>query len=388
MLLPSACSHPQVTAGEENHTSETEVLIIGTFHGLHFGMTNYHPDTLRYLLTLSKPDVLAVEIREKDMKEPGFGKAPSDITKIVIPWAKKKNISVRPVDWWEDESREKHNALMVELKKTDDGKKKLSQLQNEMAVHKDRYKFPDEMTVEYIHSKEFTDKDRAVRVNHTKVLGEGPGNLFWNTRADKMYELLQKVIVEYPGKRIVVVTGAAHRKDFEDRIQQKGGVKLLSLNSLPGIKDLPPYTGKEGEPGEMKMVLMSRVQGPKANNAPDHIDVKQVNQLISDARKLLEKQKVQQQTWLDYAEAEAAYLAKDYKKALELFHKVSEHATDADKVFYLPMKNAAQFRKANMLDLLQRRDEALKIYKDLGKDKMIAGLAGRFIEKPFQRPGK
>ena len=39
-------SSPRLADGSQ---PATEVLVIGTFHGFHYGMTNYHPDTLRSL---------------------------------------------------------------------------------------------------------------------------------------------------------------------------------------------------------------------------------------------------------------------------------------------------------------------------------------------------
>jgi hypothetical protein len=354
---------------------------------MHYVMPNYHPDTLRYLLEIAKPDVLALEIRKKDLSASGFGHAPSDIKHIVIPWARKYRVPIRPIDWWKPGSRKKRRGYMAKLRKTEEGRKKLATLPGEMKIHKDRFPNSTEMTVSYMHSKVFANRDYRLRQSYTRILGEGPGNLYWNERAQKMSANLAAVVNRFPGKRIVVVAGAAHRGDFERALAKKGDVALLRLKDLPGFDRLPPYRGIKGGIGELKRMLVRLVQGRWANRFPDKVSLPLLRAVM--ALFASEAKRHQLEATLTYFQAEYHYLAKEYTKAFVKFRSSADHVTDKERLWGIPLKALAMVRLANMQDLLGKRAEALRIYKKLIRDstiKMIRALAHRYSHKPFARP--
>jgi hypothetical protein len=209
-------------------------------------MVQFHPDALRHLLAITRPDVLAVEARPEDMVADHIGDAPADIVHIVIPWAQARGIAVRPIDWWLPGERQKGEAMILELGNTEVGQKRLASVPDEMAIHSDVFVDPAQMTVAYVESEAFAHKDHAMRTKMTEVLGEGPMNLWWQTRAQKMQQRLEAVIREFPGRRIVVVTGAAHRGDFERALSQRSDVRLIKVHTLAGLSDAVPYTGGYG----------------------------------------------------------------------------------------------------------------------------------------------
>jgi hypothetical protein len=61
-----------------------------------------------------------------------------------------------------------------------------------------------------------------------------------------------------------------------------------------------------------------------------------------------------------------------------------------DVVMGLPLAPIVRIRAGNMLDLLGRREEALKLYKDVEEDKSapppVKGLVARYVATPFARP--
>lgn len=391
-LVLLGCGPQRVRTGppaepEELASETTEVVIIGTFHGMHYTMSAYHPDALRHLIAITAPDVLALELRPDDLAQEGYGKAPADIKNIAIPWAKKHEVLIRAIDWWDEGSRAKHDAFYADLRKTEEGRAKIEALPDELGIHADACPQIEACPIAYIHSPEFADKDRGVRKAYTDAFGEGPGNLFWNTRAEKMNAALERVVDELPGRRIVVVTGAAHRGDFERALAKRDDVTLVPLSAVPGYGAPPPYTGVEGGADELKLMLLQLVQGRKANRTPDAVDT-------AFLAKLLEGAKVHTSLAVvaTFAKAELAYLTKRYDEALTGFDEVARTATDDDTAFGAPLGPVAAMRAANMADLLAQRDDAVKRYraavqrhaKALGP--RLTKLLEGYVDEPYQRP--
>lgn len=365
---------------------KTEVVIIGTFHHNHYIMSDYHPDTLRYLLRISQPDVLALELREKDLTDPEYGRAPADITNIAIPWAKDNGVPFEPVDWWTDEGVEERRAFFKELRETEEGRDKLAMSIGEFDLHKDKFEDWTDMTVAYVHSPEFAEKNDRFWKMQTDIFGEGPGNMYWYTRAARMNELLAGVIARHPGERIVVVTGAAHRGDFEKELAKREDVNLISVPDLPGVDSLPAYGGGGGL-DEYRRILSQFVQGMKANEDPDSVDVDHVEKLLQHYKQMTAGQP-DQLPFTTTIEAECAYLRKDYQAALEKFEAVRAMPGAREiPFFWTNLKDSADFRAANMLDLLGRRDEALALYKSILDDTEHSAHkpAERFMANPYTR---
>ena len=137
------------------------------------------------------------------------------MNEIVIPFGKKHDLPLEPIDWWPDTMREQYTQFMSDFQKTSEGSKFIKEFENEWTPH--LQSFPDykDVTPEYTHSAEFAQKDSLLRTQIKEIIGEGPQNLFWTTRALKINQNLEKVIQKYSGKRITAVVGAFHRADIE-----------------------------------------------------------------------------------------------------------------------------------------------------------------------------
>ena len=364
-------------------TQKTEIIIIGTFHGNHATMLNYHFGTLKYFLEITKPDVLAVEIRPNDLKNKNFDVTPQDIAKIVIPWANEKKIPLYGIDWWKDNSRQEYNQFMAKLEKTEEGRKKLAKSLDELEIHADRFKNVEDMTAKYIHSQEFADKDHKVRQNATQLFGEGPGNLFWYTRAAEMNKLLNQVILEHKGKRIVVVTGAAHRGDFEQFLREKNNVTLIPLKSIKGFDQQPSYETYLAtcSKDELKEMLFATLQGMRANQNPDSVNLQIAKKVLDQFRSLSKEN-----GYIDFFEGEYNYLSKNYLIAKDYFKKAQDELK-REKIYGMSLSDFAKIRMAMMMDLLKERKSALIIYKKLSQEKnRIGEIAKRFLNQDFKRP--
>ncbi|MBN1969018.1 MAG: hypothetical protein JXR48_13850 [Candidatus Delongbacteria bacterium] len=360
---------------------KTEVIIIGTFHGNHINMVNYHFGTLEYLITLVNPDILALEIRPNDLKAQKYNNCPKDISDIVIPWAIKNEIPFYGIDYWKRFDRFRHNRFHNKLLKSETGKEKLKKVLNEIQIHSDVFQNFEDFTVDYIHSEEFSKKDYLVRRNHTDLFGEGPGNLFWYTRAEKMNELLDNVINNNKNKRIVVITGASHRGDFEKFLESREDINILSIRDLINIKNLPTYESyiQTLDKDKLEDTIFLLVQGLKANSNPDDVNTDIIKRLLSIYEGM------ENPVYLDYFFAEYFYLIKEYEKSLSYFIN-SRTCFKLEKKLGLKMIYLADLRTANILDLLCKREDAIKIYKSYSKKlNRISLIAKYYLKNQFRR---
>ena len=71
------------------------------------------------------------------------------------------------------------------------------------------------------------------------VYGDGPMNLSYRTRNDKMMELIRKALDENPGRRVVVLTGAEHKHYFDRALRSMPGVALVKLADILPLKPAP-----------------------------------------------------------------------------------------------------------------------------------------------------
>ncbi|MNK90089.1 hypothetical protein D3C87_1101300 [compost metagenome] len=210
-------------------SAKTKVTIIGTFHGSMKKMKIYTPEKLRELLEGTNPDVVVIEARPQDFAQNTTKNTPWDISEIAIPFALQRNVSIEPFDWWLDDTREKAAKFYDELIKTAEGKKIFDYVEDEWRPFRSQFNDFNDVTPEYVHSVEFARLEIEFRNEVTKLVGEGPQNLMWSERAQKMNENLAKILMLYPGKRMTIVTGAFHRPDIEQFLVTRQDVQIIPL---------------------------------------------------------------------------------------------------------------------------------------------------------------
>ncbi len=212
-----------------SRSSKTEVTVIGTFHGSMKKMKIFTPEKLKELLECTNPDVVAIEARPRDFAQNITKFNPWDINEIAIPFAQQRNISIEPFDWWLDDTREKAAKFYEEFTKTEEGKKIFDFVEDEWRPFRSRFSDFNDVTPEYVHSAEFARLATEFQIEVAKLVGEGPQNLMWSERAQKMNENLAKILDLYPGKRITIVTGAFHRPDIELFLATRKDVQIVPL---------------------------------------------------------------------------------------------------------------------------------------------------------------
>jgi hypothetical protein len=390
--MVQACGHENgasvSTKRPGKNKAQTEVVLVGTFHSLIYESSVYHPDTLRYLLKRIDPQAVFAEIRPKDIKKDGLGRAPADIKHVVVPWARKRGLPIVAIDWWKEGSRQMHAKFMAELRKTERGRKKLAQRLDEIAVHRDRFDLATEMTVAYIHSQEFSRKDQRVRIRATQVLGEGPGNLFWGERTRHMTERVLRRLEHHRGKRIVIVTGAAHRGDIERKLRKEPGVRVVELAKVAPLDNLPSYSGAAGGVEEMERVLVARCFGRTANSHPSRVDTTALARVLTRYQKACSEQNKHREPLLRLVRAQISFFEGDYPRAYKQFSEAAGTGSSYKLMGKAPLSTFATIRAANMLDLLKKRNQALELYNSVEQPPMMAHFAARYIREPYSLPNK
>jgi hypothetical protein len=206
-----------------------DIWVIGTFHGSMKQMKNYDFQILEDIIKKINPDLILAEIRPEDLEKNDFSKAPLDIEEIVLPYTKHKGIPLHGIDWYPDDMRAKKAEFFEKLAQSENGKKIINELPDELEIHNIDLAHLDLITTEFVHSDQFAQIDKAFRKTIVEKIGEGPQNLWWFTRAQKMNALIKKYLKLYSGKRIVVVAGAFHRPDIEDFLLSLDRVKLQKM---------------------------------------------------------------------------------------------------------------------------------------------------------------
>jgi hypothetical protein len=192
-------------------------------------MKNYSPEVLKKFLEETNPEVIAAEIRPQDFAKGDFSPNPWDMNEVVIPFARTQHIEIEPIDWWPDDLRSLYRKYYEKFTRTAEGQRIYAQLEDEWAPHRESFPTSKEATPEYIHSALFAERDLNFRKEIKKRVGEGPQNLFWYTRAEKMNENLARVIQKHSGQRITVVVGAFHRPDIESFLRSQKDVEVRPL---------------------------------------------------------------------------------------------------------------------------------------------------------------
>jgi len=205
--------------------SSAELHIIPTLHGLHATNERYTYDSLRAIVQRLEPHIVAVEMRPSDIgRDTAYLKRNYPLEMWMAPyWFPKAHIV--GIDWLGDdladdpipeghwqEAEITRNQRELQADSTAQERllhcaalvtERITLLQNlsldELLASRDA-----ELTLRY-----YTCMDEQLAgTEHVRVLD------FFRLRNERMYALIQALVAEHPGKRIVVLTGDDHYVQF------------------------------------------------------------------------------------------------------------------------------------------------------------------------------
>ncbi len=262
LVCLSLCAANSSVESQTPETLKTQVVIIGTIHEKHYENPAYSPDVLREIILSLKPDAILNELplslvepngrpvesmRKKDRWGPETWAADTVATQLGI-----RQIPFDRPD--RDENYKKTNYLEREKKSKELANKLEQQIQKEDPNSVDlkigslagyAYKARDEM-VNNFGPKELNSEpfDLIIRIK-TSIVEDIAETIYrkypgyegladdckffrdqWLERNKIMAENIKKAAGEYPGKRLVVITGAEHRCILRDLLKDVNSIDL------------------------------------------------------------------------------------------------------------------------------------------------------------------
>ncbi len=227
-----ACTAFGEAAVREGPGSVTTVFVIGGIHQTHERAKHYTYERMGEIYRELSPDLLCVEVLQKNLDNGSMRGMPYDFAKYMVPSAKRDGIPIYGVDWWDDDDGEKWKRLQSKAG-TD------ASLTPEIKLVGGIYKLLNDYFVERdfaeINSPEISALWGAKNNLKYKILDEHEEYrfiaAFERKRNEEMLANVLKVVTENPGKRILVAVGIYHKYYLEAGLAEQN-VTVLDVNDV------------------------------------------------------------------------------------------------------------------------------------------------------------
>ena len=251
LLCVSLCAVNGLAESQVSAEAEkTQVVIIGTLHNFHYESPQYKPEVLRDIVLALKPDAILNELPlslvdpngrplfRHYLKSPEGWAADTVATRLgikQIPFDRPdRGKNFVKTNYWvrQRESNKLSQKWLEQVQKDDPNSVDLKILHlQQYASQAQAYLHSANIGPDFFNSQAF---DSIIRIKHSvwreiaaEILKKYPGygtlvddcHFFrdqWNERNKIMADNIVKAAKQYPGKRIVVVTGAEHRYILRD----------------------------------------------------------------------------------------------------------------------------------------------------------------------------
>jgi hypothetical protein len=244
-------------------SSPTELILIGTLHAGHNTAKRYTPEALRQILLALRPHRFCVEGEPEEIAGDGYARIPANLEaerarmpEGVVLGEVSRQLGIRWLPF--DREGHHHAAYREEKERMGRANSELEQLLHELAAadptcaecgvfamveraEQSQVLLGQNAAPDIVNSDAY---DNAVRIKHslftTTLLPllakhEGHAQMLadwrfvfdaWEERNTIMANNLTRICDEYPGERLVVVTGAEHRYALRDRLAGQPGIAL------------------------------------------------------------------------------------------------------------------------------------------------------------------
>ncbi len=383
----------------------SRVLVIGTIHDMHGKNPNYLYQHLLDMLAGFAPDVLCVEIRPQDFRKQSYLKE----MMMATIFGRNRGLKVYPVDWWTDDGGRAQRAAYMATpeykakeKEENDLIAKNVSMQTFIKTYGDLDEIwkKNEAGYEFYNGAAYNRYVEEMYKVSMAVYGDGPMNLFYKTRNDKMMDLIKQALAENSGRRIVVLTGAEHKHYFDRALTGLPGVEVSNLADILPLHPAPPDPSiarfvadnlakgyfDESEPGGVDMLymgaLMPLVHGPNMDFFPEKIPL----QNLPKAKALIaEWHSASPNSVLTRYEAGwVDFLAAEYRPAITHFENILDRLDVIPESYRDFVKRTIDRNLGLCHDLLGERDKAVACYQR-GLDACKATAAPEFLVKALFR---
>jgi hypothetical protein len=393
----------------------TKVLVIGTIHGNHESNKNYSYQDLLNILTTFQPDAICVEI------PPNYFRKESYLKEMMMAaiYGIENSIKVYPIDWWPSGD---DRAYISEYEKTEEYKlkeKQYCELEKSNEIMQSFYKKygsldslwnENKLGYQFFNGEEYNDYIREMYKINVAVFGDGPMNLSYKTRNNKMLELINNAVTENKNKRIIVLTGAEHKHYFDIELTKRTDLKLIKLKDILPLREEEPgknikdfieknlardYYEVTDSKDNIDMMyqgaIISLVHGPGMDHDPSIIPDSNIRQ----TKVILEEWKSDypNSAYLQFEIAWVEFLDGNYKQSAATLEAIASRLDEIPESSQWFIKTFYYRNLGFCYDILGEREKAINSYKDgiamckkLGnKESYIKFTYKNYIEEPFKR---
>lgn len=360
--------------------NKIDVLVVGTIHGKH-AVSNYTYNVVLGILDTYKPDMICVEIRPEDFRN----NVPylREMT-LATFYGDLNGIKVEPIDWYDDNNNDR--TIRDSLSKTDHYAqlmaKEDSLLKNDSSIKEFNNKYGEniynnnKLDLMFWNGEDYSNYNWSNYKISLDVYGDSPFNLHYITRNRNMLHLINNSISRNNPKRIIILTGAEHKRFFDDSLGVKQNVRLLSIEDiLPLTKfdntklaadEIPSLYFQKKVSNEDKEEFYSAevlplVHGSNMDFQPSLITENSINEykyiLDNWSREIPNSER------LIYENGWYNFLANDYDKAIKLFNQYIEKLESSQQDKELPFDKGITYSViGKCYDVLGNRSRALEYY--------------------------
>jgi tetratricopeptide (TPR) repeat protein len=329
-----------------------------------------------------------------------------------------RGLKVYPVDWWgtgDDRAKRDEYMKSPEYGARAKEEERLVAASKVMQDFERKHGSLTELWKANKHGYEFFNGDEYNRyveemygISMT-VHGDGPMNLSYRTRNDKMMEMIRKAVDENPGRRVCVLTGAEHKHYFDRAVATLPGVKVVKLAEILPLRPSPLGKNVEGflkdnlargyfddsTPAGVDELylgaLVPLLHGMGMDGAPETIPAEN----LPKARPLLDEWRSRNpgSTLLQFELAWVDFLASDYRRAIARLEKIRDQLDRIPEAHRSFVKSVFDRNLGLCHDLLGEREKAIESYRK-GKavcrelkygDRYVKYLFRELMESPYQR---
>lgn len=415
MVIGLIYGHGIYASGHQNNISDsTKVLVIGTIHGNHETNNNYSYQDLLNILTTFHPDAICVEI------PPNYFRKESYLKEMMMAaiFGIEHSIKVYPIDWW---SSGDDRAYRKEYEKTEEYKLKEKQyyeLEKSNEIMQNFYKKygsldslwnENKQGYKFFNGEEYNDYIREMYKINMAVFGDGPMNLYYQTRNNKMLELINNAVAENKNKRIIVLTGAEHKHYFDIELTKRTDLELIKFKDILPLKEEKPSKNitdfieknlarnyydvsdsKENIDMMYQGALISLIHGLGMDNDPSIIPDTNIQQ----AKVILDEWKSDypNSAYLQFEIAWVEFLDGNYKESAAILETIASRLDEIPEGSQWFIKTFYYRNLGFCYDMLGEREKAINCYndgiamcKELGlKESYVKSTYKNYLVEPYK----
>ncbi len=230
--------------------AKTQVYVMGMIHGQHLKSQLWGIEQVTQTIKAINPDVICIEIpprrwptivdewENKGTLSDSRIKVFPEYTQVVMPLSKSMDFVVEPCAGWTKKMalERRERIKLFSTSEQTAGKYKAYQAAEEQ-VKKQLDANPvveDDPLV--IHSKIYDERTKLELRAYDEYLNDWIGAGGWTNINQAHYDLIEKTIAKYPGKKILITFGAGHKYCFLEKLKHRKDIQLMD------IKDYLPRT--------------------------------------------------------------------------------------------------------------------------------------------------